>query len=77
MSELGVVTAVEAQDVGAPGRTPLVLVRPGVTACEVGTPEQPPAVPVLRVAVLGATPSEPALAPVVRLADRARRTGRR
>ena len=70
MSELGVVTAVEAQDVGARGRTPLALVRPGDTASDVGLPERPPAIPVLRVVVLAAATSEPPLAPVVRLADR-------
>lgn len=77
MSELGVVTAVEAQDVGARDRTPLVLVGPGVTARDAGLPERPPAIPVLRVAVLAATTPEPALAPVVRLADRVGRTRRR
>lgn len=77
MSELGVVTAVETQDVGAPGRTPLVLVGPGLPARDVDLPERPPLVPVLRVAVLAATTPEPALAPVVRLADRVGRTRRR
>lgn len=74
MSELGVVAAVMAQDVGAAERTALTLVRPGHAGHDAVRPEQPPAIPVLRIAVLAAAPPEPALAPVVRLADRVRRT---
>jgi hypothetical protein len=79
MAELGVVAAVVAPDTaGSIERPALTLVRPGHLLSAGPAPDAPPAIPVLRVAVLapeGARPADRGAA-VVRLADRMPRQNR-